>query len=279
MTVDLQARVTVPSHHRATVALQIEGLQAGYEPDLLIVRGASLTVARGEIVAILGPNGAGKSTLVKAVAGLVPISGGRVQLAGGAGLQDITAVPAHELVHRGLAFVPQTENVFAGLTVAENLELAAALMKGVTRHNRAERLDPVYAMFPDLLRQHKLPAGRLSGGQRQMLAVARALLARPQVLMLDEPSAGLSPKLVAQVFDKLADVRASGVTLLLVEQNVKAALALADRAVVLVEGRERLVAPAAGLAQDPRLAQLYLGRHSAETRAEARIGTPTEGGH
>ncbi len=279
MTVPLDDRVTAPADHRATAALQIQDLQVGYEPGLLIVRGASLTVARGEIVTILGPNGAGKSTLVKAVAGLVPISGGRVQLAAGTGLQDITAVPAHELVHRGLAFVPQTENVFAGLTVAENLELAAALMKGVTRHNRAERLAPVYAMFPDLLRQRTLPAGRLSGGQRQMLAVARALIARPQVLMLDEPSAGLSPKLVAQVFDKLADVRASGVTLLLVEQNVKAALALADRAVVLVEGRERLVAPATGLAQDPRLAQLYLGRHGADAAGETPAETTTQGVH
>ncbi len=260
-----------------TAALQIQNLQAGYEPGLPIVRGASLEVARGEIVAILGPNGAGKSTLMKAVAGLVPISGGTVHLAGS---HNITTVPAHQLVHRGLAFVPQTENVFAGLTVAENLELAAALMKGATRHNRAQRLAPVYAMFPDLLRQRALPAGRLSGGQRQMLAVARALIAQPQVLMLDEPSAGLSPKLVAQVFEKLAQVRASGVTLLLVEQNVKAALALADRAVVLVEGRERLVAPAAGLAEDPRLAQLYLGRHEdAGTAPTAPAWTPSEGAH
>ena len=250
-----------------TAALRVQDLQAGYEPGLLIVRGASLTLAAGEIVAILGPNGAGKSTLVKAVAGLVPISGGRVHLGSAQGVQDITQVAAHQLVHRGLAFVPQTDNVFAGLSVAENLELAAALMTGVTRHNRDERLAPVYAMFPDLLRQRGLLAGRLSGGQRQMLAVARALISRPRVLMLDEPSAGLSPKLVAQVFDKLAEVRASGVTLLLVEQNVKAALALADRAVVLVEGRERLVAPAKGLADDPRLAQLYLGQNLGEPGA------------
>lgn len=235
-------------------ALTVEALEAGYEPGLPIVRGASLTAAAGEIVAILGPNGAGKSTLVKAVAGLVPVNAGRVRLGG----DDITGVPTHGLVHRGLAFVPQTENVFARLTVAENLELAAALMKA---HGaaRAERLAPVYAMFPDLERQRSLPAGRLSGGQRQMLAVARALIARPRVLMLDEPSAGLSPKLVAQVFAKLAEVRASGVTLVLVEQNVKAALALADRAAVLVEGRERLVAPAAGLRDDARIADLYLG--------------------
>jgi len=246
-------------------ALAIEALEAGYEPGLPIVRGASLAVAHGEIVAILGPNGAGKSTLVKAVAGLVPVSGGRVRL----GDADITRAPAHRLVHAGLAFVPQTENVFAGLTVAENLELAAALTKA-PRAEREGRVAPMYAMFPDLERQRRLPAGRLSGGQRQMLAVARALIARPQVLMLDEPSAGLSPKLVAQVFDKLAEVRAGGVTLVLVEQNVKAALALADRAAVLVEGRERLVARADELRGDARIAELYLGR--------ANGGSPSAGG-
>lgn len=235
-----------------TASLAIEALEAGYEPGLPIVRGASLSVATGEIVAILGPNGAGKSTFVKAVAGLVPVSGGRVHL----GDVDITGRPAHRLVHEGLAFVPQTENVFAGLTVAENLELAAAIVKAP----REERVAPMYAMFPDLERQRRLPAGRLSGGQRQMLAVARALIARPRVLMLDEPSAGLSPKLVAQVFAKLAEVRAGGVTLVLVEQNVKAALALADRAAVLVEGRERLVARADELRGDTRIAELYLGR-------------------
>jgi branched-chain amino acid transport system ATP-binding protein len=233
-------------------AFEITRLQAGYEPGLPVVRGASLAVAEREIVAILGPNGAGKSTLVKAAAGLVPVSGGRVLLAG----REITGAPAHRLVHEGLAFVPQTDNVFARLTVAENLELAAALVKA----ERDERLGPIYAMFPDLERQRRLSAGRLSGGQRQMLAVARALIARPRVLMLDEPSAGLSPKLVGEVFAKLAEVRAGGVTLVLVEQNVKAALALADRGVVLVEGVERLVAPAAELRGDARIADLYLGR-------------------
>jgi branched-chain amino acid transport system ATP-binding protein len=233
-------------------ALEITRLEAGYEPGLPIVRGASLAVAEREIVAILGPNGAGKSTLVKAAAGLVPVSGGRVLLAG----REITGAPAHRLVQEGLAFVPQTDNVFARLTVAENLELAAALVKA----ERDERLGPIYAMFPDLERQRRLSAGRLSGGQRQMLAVARALIARPRVLMLDEPSAGLSPKLVGEVFAKLAEVRAGGVTLVLVEQNVKAALALADRGVVLVEGVERLVAPAAELRGDARIADLYLGR-------------------
>jgi branched-chain amino acid transport system ATP-binding protein len=264
----------------------VEGLVAGYEPGLPIVRGASLAVLPGEIVALLGPNGAGKSTWVKALAGLVPISAGRVWL----GAEELTQVPAHDLIHRGLAFVPQTENVFARLTVAENLELAAALVKAdrhgpraaadgtstasattslalkagpaqsTQRLSVAQRLEPIYALFPDLARQRRLPAGRLSGGQRQMVAVARALVAQPRVLMLDEPSAGLSPKLVAQVFEQLVQVRASGVTLVLVEQNVKAALALADRGVVLVEGVVRWDAPAAELRGSPRLADLYLGR-------------------
>ena len=237
-----------------SAALVVDKLEAAYEPGLPIVRGASLTVHAGEIVAILGPNGAGKSTLVKAVAGLVPVTGGRSLLFG----QDITHVPAHRMVFEGLAFVPQTENVFVNLSIAENLELAAAIV----RADRRERLAPVYAMFPDLARQRSLPAGQLSGGQRQMLAVARALITRPRLLVLDEPSAGLSPKLVGLVFDKLREVRDSGVTVLLVEQNVKAALALADKAAVLVEGRERLFARAAELLDDERVAALYLGRHT-----------------
>ncbi|TFZ05731.1 ABC transporter ATP-binding protein [Ramlibacter henchirensis] len=236
-----------------SLPLVIADLEAGYEPGLPIVRGASLAAQPGEIVAILGPNGAGKSTLVKAVAGLVPVTAGSVRL----GEQDITRVPAHRLGALGLGFVPQTENVFTNLTIAENLELAAALQKVPAR----DRLPALYELFPDLARQRTLLAGRLSGGQRQMLAIARALVRIPHVLMLDEPSAGLSPRMVVEVFGKLREIRAAGVTLVLVEQNVKAALGIADRAAVLVEGRERVVAPAAELARDARIAELYLGRH------------------
>lgn len=234
-----------------TLALEFSLIEGGYEPGLPILRGASLSVAPGEIVALLGPNGAGKSTLVKAAAGLVPIWSGSVRLQG----RDITRTPAHRMVREGLGFVPQTENVFANLSVLENLQLAAALVP----KERRGSIEAMFRLFPDLDRQRGLAAGRLSGGQRQMVAVARALVASPSVLMLDEPSAGLSPLLVGTVFDRLRAVRDTGVTILLVEQNVKAALAIADRAAVLVEGRERLVGPARDLAEDPRLAGLYLG--------------------
>jgi branched-chain amino acid transport system ATP-binding protein len=234
-------------------ALTVEGLEAAYEPGLPIVRGASVSVREGEILAILGPNGAGKSTLIKAVAGLVPITAGRVLLHA----HDITGHAAHRLAHEGLGFVPQTDNVFVNLSIEDNLDLAASIL----RVPKKQRLAELYTLFPDLARQRRLLAGRLSGGQRQMLAVARALVGAPKVLMLDEPSAGLSPKLVGLVFEKLRDVRRSGVTIVLVEQNVKAALALADRAAILVEGRERMVGTAADLARDPQVAELYLGQH------------------
>jgi branched-chain amino acid transport system ATP-binding protein len=239
----------------AAPALAVEELVAGYEPDLPIVRGASLEVADGEIVALLGPNGAGKSTLVKAVAGLVAVTAGRIAFAG----RDIVGVPAHRLAQQGLAFVPQTDNVFARLGVLENLELAGHRLG----RRRRERLAAMFELFPDLARQRGLLAGRLSGGQRQMLAIARALMVEPRLLMLDEPSAGLAPLMVGQVFATLAAVRATGLAILIVEQNVKAALALADRAYVLVEGRERASGAAAALIADPAIASLYLGAAAA----------------
>jgi branched-chain amino acid transport system ATP-binding protein len=233
-------------------ALSIHALVAGYERDLPIVRGVDLAVARGEFVALLGPNGAGKSTLVKTVAGLVPVHAGTVRLAGA----DITAAPAHEKVRHGLAFVPQTDNIFATLSIQENLQLAAAILP---RPRRPERIAALYAMFPDLAARPGLRAGALSGGQRQMLAVARALVVEPAVLILDEPSAGLSPRVVLEVFERLRAINARGVATLLVEQNVAAALAVADRAVILVEGRVAHEGPAATLADDPLLGELYLG--------------------
>jgi branched-chain amino acid transport system ATP-binding protein len=233
--------------------LLVRDLVAGYEPGVPIVRGASITVNKGEIVVVLGPNGAGKSSFIKAIAGLVPVSGGTVMLDG----KDITAAPAHRMVRLGLAFVPQTENIFPLLSVEDNLKVAAGILKP---SEIPDRIDEMYAAFPDLVRQRRIAAGNLSGGQRQMLAVARALIVRPKVLVLDEPSAGLSPKYVAMVFEMLAKVRKSGVTILLVEQNAKAALAIGDRAYVLVDGKDRHQGVASELWNDPVVAELYLGR-------------------
>ena len=242
------------------VVLSTEGLVAGYERDLPIVRGVDFAVRAGELVVVLGPNGAGKSTFVKAIAGLVPVHSGTMALDGA----DITAVPAHEKIRHGLAFVPQTENIFATLSINDNLLLAADILP---KERRAGRIAALYDMFPDLSAHSSRRAGQLSGGQRQMLAVARALIVEPSVLILDEPSAGLSPKIVAEVFARLKEINAQGVTIILVEQNVKAALAIADRAVILVEGAIRHEGTADGLADDPLVAELYLGvRHD---RAEA----------
>ncbi len=232
--------------------LEVKSLVAGYEPGLSIVKGASIHADEGEIVVILGPNGAGKSSLIKAIAGLVPVSDGQVLLDG----RDITTVPAHLKIRQGLAFVPQTENIFPLMTVVENLAVSGGILP---RGEVARRIDEMFQMFPDLARQRGLMAGSLSGGQRQMLGVARARRVHPRVLMLDEPSAGRSPKFVSQVFAGLQDIRGKGLAIVLVEQNARAALAIGDRAYVLVEGREAHDGPANTLMDDPLIAELYLG--------------------
>jgi len=235
-----------------SAVLATRALVSGYERDLPIVRGVDLSVGDGEFVVLLGPNGAGKSTLVKTIAGLVPVHSGSVSLKG----DDITASPAHHKVKHGLAFVPQTENIFATLSIHENLLVAANILP---RHRRQDRIAALYAMFPDLAARPGHRAGHLSGGQRQMLAVARALVIEPSVLILDEPSAGLSPKIVLDVFERLKAINRAGVTTVLVEQNVKAALSIADRGIILVEGKVAHVGPAATLSDDPIVAELYLG--------------------
>jgi len=245
-----------------SAALTTRGLVAGYERGLPIVRGVDFTLSGPELVAILGPNGAGKSTFVKAIAGLVPIHEGTVMLGG----VDATSVPPHEKIRHGLAFVPQTENVFATLSIADNLRLAADILP---KAGRARQIDRVCGMFPDLADRSGRRAGALSGGQRQMLAIARALIVEPVVLILDEPSAGLSPKVVGEVFARLGEVKRSGVAIILVEQNIKAALAVADRAVILVEGQVRHEGAAAGLADDPLVAELYLGARRERTMTPA----------
>ncbi len=239
--------------------LQVRDVVAGYVPTLPILQGVSLDVAAGEIVTVLGPNGAGKSTLIKALVGLVTISAGRALFAG----RDIAGARTHELVRQGLAYVPQTENVFARLSVEENLALGADF----ERETMAERRASVLALFPDLARLGQLAAGKLSGGQRQMVAVGRALMSSPKLLMLDEPSAGLSPKLAQVVFGQLRRVRDAGVTILIVEQNAKAALGISDRGYVLAEGRERIHGSAAELLDSPEIGELYLGAKSRLARA------------
>ncbi len=236
----------------ASPALAVNDLTAGYEPGVAIVRQVSVAVSAHEIVALLGPNGAGKSTLIKAIAGLVPLQSGTIRL----GDLDITGQPAHRMARSGLAFVPQTENIFTRMSVDDNLHLAAGILAAAAR---ASRIAEMYALFPDLARQRRLAAGRLSGGQRQMLAIARALMVKPKVLMLDEPSAGLAPKLVDLVFAKLDEIRQSNVAVVLVEQNARAALAVADRGYILVEGQNRHEGPADSLWNDPALARLYFG--------------------
>lgn len=239
-----------------SVVLTTRSLVAGYERDLPIVRGVDFSVRAGEFVVVLGPNGAGKSTLVKTIAGLVPVHSGAVLLKGA----DITASPTHHKIRQGLAFVPQTENIFATLSIHENLQIAANILP---KEKRSRRIAALYDMFPVLAFRPAHRAGQLSGGQRQMLAVARALIVEPSVLILDEPSAGLSPKIVFEVFERLKAINRGGVTTVLVEQNVKAALAIADRALILVEGQVAHEGAAATLADDPIVAELYLGaRHS-----------------
>lgn len=244
----------------ADAALSVRGLEAGYVPGVPIVRGVDLDLFAGEILTVLGPNGAGKSTLVRAVAGLVPRFAGEIKL-GGASLADL---PPHKVVRRGFAYVPQVANVFAELTVDENLALGGYTLKG----SREKHVRRVFELFPDLVAKRASKAGRLSGGQRQMVAIGRAMMVEPRVLALDEPSAGLAPIIVQQVFEMVRAVARSGVAVLVVEQNVRAALATADRALILAEGKERLTGRSADVANDAAIARIYLGGAPAAPAAE-----------
>lgn len=233
--------------------LKVHELVAGYTPEVNILNGVGIEVDEGEIVTVLGPNGAGKSTLMKAIAGLVTVHSGEVRLFG----SDLIGAAAHQMVKRGLAYVPQVRNIFARLAVEENLDMGA-----YGRNDRGEIArdkERVFGLFPRLKERRRQAAGTLSGGERQMVAMARALMSRPRLLMLDEPSAGLSPKMVGVLFAKIREVRDSGVTILMVEQNAKAALAISDRGVVLADGRDRLAGPAKELLASPEVGELYLG--------------------
>ena len=236
-----------------TALLTVADLTVGYRPDLPIIHDVSLTVGAGELVTIIGPNGAGKSTLIKSVAGLLPVTDGKVTLKE----TSLLGVPPHRMSSCGMAYVPQTDNIFATLTVEDNLRLGALALP---RAGAREAIAAAFERFPDLTRFRTARAGNLSGGQRQMLAVARALLTGPEIIMLDEPSAGLAPKMVEEVFQHLVQLVKTGVAVLMVEQNAKAAMRISDRTYVLAEGRNRLDGPSERLLDDPEVTRIYLGR-------------------
>ena len=225
---------------------------AGYRPDLPILHGVSVTADTGEVVTIIGPNGAGKSTLIKAIAGLVPVSSGAITLDG----RTITGLAAHRLAAEGVAYVPQTGNVFTGLTIAENLVVGGIPLP---RAEAAARAEAMLALFPILAEKRRAKAGSLSGGQRQLLAMARALLTDPRLILLDEPTAGLAPKAAAELFLEVRRLAERGTAVLMVEQNAKAALRMSDRAYVLAEGENRIDGPAASLLADPKIGAIFLG--------------------
>ena len=232
------------------IVLSVQGVEAGYVRDLPILRQVNLTLRRQSLTTIIGPNGAGKSTLIKAIAGLVPVSAGAVTLDG----QDITGLRPDRMGDLGLAYVPQTDNIFRQLSIRENLALVLRKMP-----DRASRMQELLALFPALEPKLGDRAGSLSGGQRQMLAVAMALSRRPRVMLMDEPSAGLSPKITAEVLDLVRGLTAQGVSVLLVEQNVKQALRVSDHCYILAEGRNQLDGPAAQILSDPVVGEIYLG--------------------
>lgn len=231
--------------------LAVENLVGGYSRADTILKGVSARAAPAEIVAILGPNGAGKSTLLKAIAGQLTLREGSVTLDGA----PITGLPAREIARRGVAYVPQEANVFPTLTIRENLEIGGYLDPGRVRR----RIDEMFARFPMLAEKRRETARTLSGGQRQVLAVAIALMVAPVLLLLDEPSAGLSPVAAADLFDTIRTIRDQGVAIVLVEQNALDALALADRAYILTAGANHIEGIASELAADADVRRAFLG--------------------
>jgi branched-chain amino acid transport system ATP-binding protein len=233
--------------------LTLKSVQAGYG-RLLVLKGISLHVRPGEVVTLIGGNGAGKSTTLKAISGLVPVWRGQVHFAG----EDLSRLSAEQIVARGLALVPEGRRVFASLSVKANLELGAYHRQDKRRVRRD--LEELQERFPLLKERAHQPAGTLSGGEQQILAIGRALMARPRLLMLDEPSMGLAPRILRQVYDILRELKAKGTTILLVEQNARAALSLADRGYVMETGRIILDGTATELAEDPEVQRAYLGK-------------------
>ena len=216
-----------------------------------ILKGCTIAVESGEIVVIVGPNGAGKSTAMKAMFGMLDLRAGSVLHDG----EDITSLPPQQRVQRGMGYVPQTQNVFTSMTVEENLEMGGFIQN----HDFSGTLEEIYNLFPVLREKRTQPAGELSGGQRQQVAVGRALMTQPKVLMLDEPTAGVSPIVMDELFDRIIDVARSGIAILMVEQNAKQALSIADRGYVLVHGENRYTDTGAALLGNPDVRRAFLG--------------------
>ena len=232
------------------VVLEVEELVAGYVPEVDILRGVKFAVRDGEIATVIGPNGAGKSTLIKSIFGLLPPREGRVVLRG----EDLTGLRPHSITRRGMSYVPQLDNVFQSLTVDENLEMGA-----LDPSKAKDGMARIYEFFPRLGERRTQAAGTMSGGERQMLAMGRALMPDPQVLLLDEPSAGLAPAFVEAIFEKVEEINRHGVTIVMVEQNARRALAMSDRGYVLDLGQNRFEGAGKELLEDPKVAELYLG--------------------
>jgi branched-chain amino acid transport system ATP-binding protein len=227
-----------------------ENMTGGYgAADIL--HGCTIAVDKGQIAVIVGPNGAGKSTAMKAIFGMLPLREGRIVLDG----HEITGLTPQDRVTAGMGFVPQTANVFVSLTVEENLEMGAFIRATTSR----ETMEQVYTLFPDPAEKRRQPAGELSGGQRQQVAVGRALMTRPKVLMLDEPTAGVSPIVMDELFDRIIEVARTGISILMVEQNARQALAIADKGYVLVGGRNRFTDTGEALLADPEVRRSFLG--------------------
>ena len=236
---------------KSTPVVHVDLVDAGYLPGINILNQCSLTANEGELIGIIGPNGAGKSTLLKSIFGLVNVRSGTIKLNG----EDITNLKANKLVAKGVAFVPQSDNVFPSLTIEENLEMG--VFQTPKRFN--ERFEFVTSIFPDLGKRRHQRAGSLSGGERQMVAMGRALMVDPSVLLLDEPSAGLSPVRQDEAFLRVKEVNKAGVTVIMVEQNARRCLQICDRAYVLDQGKDAHTGTGRELLNDPKMVELYLG--------------------